>query len=150
MKSADEDPAAKRITPTSLNPWVAPIAASRDPGESALVTIETARAPRARCPLRDAPRRKQVAAVRALLRDLGVEGTSVRPARDCWSSTVRVRLARSRHDCPKRPGSPVRCTTCGRILRAQLRLRALILAAFPDLDTTGAEHLKNPLSIYAI
>lgn len=98
-----------------------------------------------RAELRDEPRKVWAAEVRKLLRDLGLSGISVTTPNYSMASTILVRIPPREvedeaeherlHDRIFREGRPsLDCPDCAERWQARQKVRAIILAAFPDLD----------------
>lgn len=95
---------------------------------------------------------KRAAAVRALLKVLGIRGVSVTAPSYSMACSVHVRLPNFRHEHDERHfGQRYRdCTRCQRRHAATERLARLILTAFPDWDDRSdsqADHFDYVVSV---
>ena len=98
--------------------------------------------------------RKEIAAqVRKLLRSVGVKGISVTAPNYSMAQTIDIRLPEDEHPNPSAPEAHTTrdCPRCQRRQVTSRKLEALILAAYPDLDSrndTSTDYFDYRLSIW--
>jgi hypothetical protein len=130
--------------PSAINPHD-PVYISTDPERDMREYPTRAQIMRAPIPavvdraMRDQPRKEVAAAVRALLKRLGIKGVSVTTPNYSMAMGIQVRIPDRPEDWqddlhPHRPGDHTDCWRCQLAKAARVRLELLILAAFPDLD----------------
>lgn len=102
--------------------------------------------------LRRMPRKARSAAIRGLVKRLGLRGISVTTPDYSMASTTEVRIPEAvEHDRDEASGHDwATCPVCEQHVRAEKHLRAILLRAFPDMgdrSDSQSDHYDNPISI---
>lgn len=124
--------------------------ALEDPADVAIRSIEAAELPAFVANVREESRREWAKRVRVLLKTLGVVGVSVTVPSHSMAQAIDIEFDALRHKCTDTPRD--RCEACSRVRRADRRLEALILSAYPDLNNRSdstVDHFDYCLSVRA-
>jgi hypothetical protein len=134
-----------------------------DPGEDTVRSIEQAEMPAAIGNIRRESRKDIAKALRALFKRLDIVGVSVTAPNYSMASVVDVDFTRPEHDCNPDgtiwdkdergnalPYGRRGCAGCERTRRAEQRLGAIVLAAYPDMDDRSdsmVDHFDRRFSV---
>ncbi len=135
-----------------VEPEPAAVVAAPGGGPSPLARILATPLPGFRANIRRVDRTDRAAMIRSLFKHLGLKGISVTTPSYSMASGNKVTIPpAAEHDRDRPSGHEnVTCPHCREHVAARRHVRALILAAFPDLDDRSdyqSDYHDNPLSI---